>query len=434
MRIQDNLGKLSWSLGDKGLYIMYGLVQLLQIKALSPEVYGVFSLLVALNTWIILISDQSALQGIIQFGVKQDERGRINTFALTLHLTVTIAVTGTIFFIQAPLAHLFGEPQFAYVATMLPLYALITTPRMMALRLLIRDMRLRDLFIVDAIWFGVRAAITFYLLLGGRLNSVEDMVLIDFAGMAASSIAGVVITRKELIFSTEGKLRVIEYIRFGVPLAMATLLNSTPRQLDVLIVQSFFGAAVVGLYNSAKNLYRFFEQAFDAIVSLIYPMAVQYSAQGATEEMRKLVTKMISLSLVPTIIMVASIIGGAGSLIVYILGPQYQPAVGHFSVLSIAALGMPFTLMATVMTAMGYARVVMKYSALGVVVSLGVLFTVGILDLHEFVGLGIVTNSIVVGFLCYTFVRRHVSFPTSMLWRVFGDARSFASERKNNKR
>ena len=63
MKLTAHLGKITWSLADKGLYVLYGFIQLLQIKALPAEVYGVFALLVGLNTWIMIVSDGSASAG-----------------------------------------------------------------------------------------------------------------------------------------------------------------------------------------------------------------------------------------------------------------------------------------------------------------------------------------------------------------------------------
>jgi O-antigen/teichoic acid export membrane protein len=424
MKITAHLGKISWSLADKGLYVIYGLVQLLQIKALPADVYGVFALLVALNTWIMIVSDGSALAGIIKFGTNVDERRRINTMALSIHVVIVGISALLVYLIRDPLSGVFHEERFVTVATMLPLYCLLTLPRMFCLKVIYRDMRMRDLFIVDLVWFGVRTAMTYYALNTGSLKTLEDIIRIDFVGMGASSLAAIWFTRRDMTFGWKGSLSPMEYLRYGVPLALATALNSTPRQLDVLVIAAFFDVRVVGVYNPAKNLYRFFEQAFDAAVTLLYPAAVRMYAQQRMEDLQVLVTKVISATLIPTIVAVVVLELGGSNVITWLLGEQYAASVGHFNVLIIAALGMPFALMSSVIAAMGHSTTVVRYSAYSVVVGMAALYAVCFAGWSWAVGLGLVVNTIVVGLLCTANVRRAVHFPLRAMLRVIADARN----------
>lgn len=427
MKLSQHLGKISWSLGDKGLYVAYGLVQLLQIKALDPDVYGVFSILVGLNTWIMIVSDGSALQGVIQFGVHPEERRRVNTLGMVIHVCIVAMASLLIFLLQQPLAMVFHEPRFLVVATMLPLYCALSIPRMFCLKILYRDMRMRDLFLTDIVWFGVRTAMTIWALQHDSLHTLDDIIRIDFAGMAASSVISLIVTRRDLIFGWKGTVQLGAYIRFGIPLALATALNSAPRQLDLLVIQTFFGAAAVGVYNPAKNLYRFFEQAFDAVITLLYPAAVRLYAQHREVDLQKLVTKAMSITIIPVVLALIVLELGGSSLIIPLLGQKYAAAVGHFNVLAIAALFMPFALMASVITAMGHSTVVVRYSAVGLVASLSTLFIVGLLGAEHWIGLAIVMNTAVVGILCVAYVRRHIHFPWSMMFRIVGDIKNVAS-------
>lgn len=430
MKISQNLGKISWSLADKMLYVGYGLIQLLQIQAVSPAVYGLVSLLVALNTWIMLLTDGSALQGVIQFGVDETERRRVNSMAMIIHVIITGACVVIVALLQQPLSVLLHEPQFAKVAVLLPIFALLSVPRMFCLKILYRDLRMRDLFVTDLVWFGVRTGMTFWALAHGTLQSFEDIILIDFTGMAASSIAALVITRKDLVFGWKGRISFKQYLSFGVPLAVATGLFSTPRQLDVFLIGAYFGVAAVGVYNPAKNLYRFFEQAFDAAVTLLNPATVRLHTQGRFDELRALVTKAISFTLIPVVIALVVLELGGSSLIVPLLGPKYAAAVGHFNVLSLSALAMPLTLMSTVMVAMGHGRVIVNYALAGLVVTTAALIVIGELGLENWVGMGLVLNTFLVGWLCVRHVQRELAFPWSQVLRAYADVRDHLRTRK----
>jgi len=422
LKLSSHLGKISWSLADKGLYVLYGFVMLLQIKALPAEVYGVFALLVGLNTWIMMISDGSALQGVIQFGTREAERGRVNALGLTIHTVISLGAAAVVYLLRYPLAAVV-DPRFVEVATLLPLYAILTLPRMFCLKLIYREMRMRELFVADLIWFGVRTVMTVWMLASNSLRSLEDIVLIDFVGMGASSLAAVILSWRDIEFRWAGDITVGEYLRFGVPLAIATALNSTPRQLDVMVIAAFFGVGVVGVYNPAKTLFRFFEQAFDAAVTLLYPAAVRMYSQQRTEDLQILVTKAISVTLIPTILAVVVLELGASNVIVWILGEQYAAAVGHFNVLIVGALGMPFLMMSSVIAAMGHSTTVVRYSAVGLVLSMATLFVVSYAGWEWAIGLGMVVNTLVVGLLSTAYVRKTVHFPLKAVFRAFDDVK-----------
>ncbi len=422
MKLSAHLGKITWSLADKGLYVLYGFVQLLQIKALPAEVYGVFALLVGLNTWIMIVSDGSALQGVIQFGTREEERGRVNAMGLLIHTIISLGAAALVYLLRDPLATLV-DPHFVDVATLLPLYALLTLPRMFCLKLIYREMRMKELFMTDLIWFGVRTGMTVWMLSNDRLHTFSDIVMIDFVGMGASSLAAVALSWRDIEFSWKGDITLGEYLRFGVPLAVATALNSTPRQLDVMVIAAFFGVGVVGVYNPAKNLFRFFEQAFDAVVTLLYPAAVRMYSQHRMEDLQLLVTKAISVTLIPTILAVVVLELGASNVITWILGEQYAASVGHFNVLIIGALGMPFWLMASVIAAMGRSTIVVRYSAVGVVFSIATLLAVSYAGWEWAVGFGMVVNTIVVGLLSTAYVRQTVHFPLKAVFRAFDDVK-----------
>ncbi|GMV53660.1 MAG: hypothetical protein D8M52_09860 [Chlorobi bacterium] len=430
MRVTEHLGKISWSLADKGLYVGYGLVQLLQVKALPAEEYGVFSLLVALNTWIMIVSDGSALAGIIQFGTDKNERARLNTLAFVIHTLIVGVGAALVYLFRTPLSAVFSEPRFEAVATMLPLYCLLTLPRMFCLKIIYRDIRMRDLFLIDLIWFGVRTILTTHALATNQLNDFYDIVRIDFYGMAASSAASVMFTVKDLRFGWEGAVSLRQYLKYGIPLALATALNSTPRQLDVLVIAAFFGVGVVGVYNPAKNLFRFFEQAFDAVAALLYPASVRMFSQHRHDDLKIMITKVISMTLLPTIAFVVILELGASNVIVWLLGEQYAASVTHFNVLIFAAIGMPFVLMSSVIAAMGHSAVVVRYSAYGLVIGMAVLFAASFARIEWAIGLGLVVNTIVVGLLCTAYVRRSINFPLRSVLRVITDARSSLEERR----
>lgn len=433
MKLTEHLGKITWSLADKLLYVGFGFVQFMQINALhsgnhgnielATSTYGVFTLVVTLNTWITMIADGSALAGIIQFGVNKEDRKRVNMLAVAIYAAI-VAFTGIFFNVFAGvIEHSFHIEDFAVVATWLPIYLILTMPRMVCLKILLRDMGMSRIFIADAVWFGVRTIMTVVMMKSNTLVRLDDILLIDLVGMGACSLVMLALTWKELEFSWSGQMTLTKYLKYGVPLSLAGALSTAPRMLDVYVIAMFFGVSVVGIYNPAKNLYRIFEQAYDAVVTLLYPAAVRMYSQDRMSDLQVLITKAISFTLLPTLVAVIALESGLGSFLINLLLPQYNAVIGHFNVLTLAALAMPFGLMAGVIQAMGRSSALVLYSAVSVAASMIVLVLVGYSGAPQWIGLGLVTFTVVSGALYMNHVRKEIHIPMRALARALDDVR-----------
>jgi hypothetical protein len=109
LKLQDNIGLVSWTAFDKITYILYGVVSLLQMKYLEPDHLGLFALLINLHTWIFIISDSLALQNIIQFGVERENRKIVNLYSLILLIILTLGSSLIFYLFRHPLSDLFEE-------------------------------------------------------------------------------------------------------------------------------------------------------------------------------------------------------------------------------------------------------------------------------------------------------------------------------------
>lgn len=153
-RIQDHLPKLSWIAADRLLLIGYGLVALLQIRALPPAEYGLYALLVSIQTWVFVLADGLVLQGIVQFGADRTERPVLDGTVAVLYVVAIAVVVGGVVLAEPWLTALLGEPRFAGVVALEAVFCAVTVPRTFCLRLLQRDVQTRQMFWIDAVWIG----------------------------------------------------------------------------------------------------------------------------------------------------------------------------------------------------------------------------------------------------------------------------------------
>ncbi|MDQ1264658.1 MAG: hypothetical protein QG559_1659 [Campylobacterota bacterium] len=102
-----------------------------------------------------------------------------------------------------------------------------------------------------------------------------DMIYIYLTGTAIASVNSIIMSRKQIRFSKNGDIKLKDLIKFGLPMALQSAFHSMPRQLDIYIIQALFSTGIVGIYSSAKSLYRFFDEASSAAYGLVYPTAVK---------------------------------------------------------------------------------------------------------------------------------------------------------------
>ena len=414
------------------LFVFYGAVTLIQISMLKPEEWGLASQLVTLQTWIFIVCDGSALQSIIQFGVREEERGRVNLFSLILLFVIAMGLSLAVMFFQQPLADVFHEPRFADIASTLPLFVLLTLPRAFGLKLMLRELRMRDIFFTDLAWFGSMALITVYLIKFKTFGSYEDMKLISISGVAISSLVAVILSFDMIEFRRAGSIRIAEFLHFGLPQALMMAFNNSIRQLDVFLIQPFFGTATAGVYNSAKMLYRMFETATDAGIALMYPTAVKLLAADKRDQIIVVFSKAISFLVMFSVVAFLVLELGGTQIVVKILGPKYVAAASQFNVMMFAALVLPLFILQSVDLALHKVWKLLGIVCASAGVGIVTFLITGTMHSESLISLGVVTYSVTFAALLVISVRADLHFKISQLFRTIPDALALLRSFKKN--
>ncbi len=426
VRLREHIGTLSWAVASRLLFVGYGFVVLIQIAVVPPHEYGLFALLVNVQTWIFILSDSSALLGLIQFGAKPEERPRVNLLVSLLHGGISMGLAGLFWALRHPLAQLFREPQLLQVAHLLVPFCAVSVPRTLCVKLLFRDLAMRQVFWLDFSWVGTMSGLTLWLFWRRELNSFTDLAIIALVGMAVSSVVGLLLCWRLLRFGWRGETRVGDILRFTLPQTVASALHTGLRQLDVYAVQYFFGVAVVGIYQAAKTFYRLFETIFDLISGLLYPAAVRLLSAGATEQLRVLVAKTMSVMLVGMGILVLILeLGGAEWVLRPLLVSEYEGAISYFRLLALGGLGIPFAVLGSAILALGHSRRILAHIAIATALGVGTLVVVGLMGAVSMAPMGMVVYTLMLGLLNGSFIRAYFRLPWRELFRAVADVRGF---------
>ncbi len=434
VQLRRHIGTISWAVGGRLLFIGYGFVMLLQMAAVPTHEYGLFALLVNVQTWIFILSDSSALLGLVQFGMRTAEQPRVNLLVGLLHVGIALGCALLFWLLRFPLAEVFREPRLVHVATVLVPFCLLSLPRTFCVKLLYRELAMQRVFWLDLSWVGTMALLTIWLFWRRELRTFDDLALIALSGMGVSSLLGIVLSRPWLRFGWAGTVRLRDIVHFTFPQTLSSALHTALRQLDVYAVQYFFGAAIVGVYQSAKTFYRVFDTLFDLVAGVLHPAAVRLLAEGAHQELRTLVSKVLSLTLLGIGVCVVLLEAGLAELVLKpLLVAEYESAIAYFQLLSLGALGIPFAVLGSAILALGRSRRVLANIAAATALGGAVLGIVGVFGAVTLVPLGMVVYTLSLGALNFAFVRRYFQVSWRELFRAVGDIRGFVASLRSSR-
>lgn len=423
MRLQDHLGMLSWSLLDKGLYLIYGFIFVLIINYTTPAEYGLYSILIAIHTWIFTISDSFALQSIIQFGMNHENRKKVNLIGLINH---TILTLGTAFIILI-LAQFFGGIKFKEMAMFLPVLTLSFILKTFCQKLIYRDQKMKLLFFTNLIFFGINTFYIVYIIkVFGQLH-FSSLITGYIFGAIASSILSIILTSKELKFGTKGQIKIKEILNFNWKMTIVSLLYSMPRQLDTVFLKLFFTYETIGIYAAAKTIFRVFDEAMNAVTALVYPSSVRMINNKNYEDLNKLVSKTFSFGFFIFLFAFLILIFGGSNLLfnLPIIPEKFRYSLNYFNILLLSLPFLPFNISYSIMVAQNKMYEIMGIIICSVVLSFSLLLYVGFSQNQSMVPIGIASYYVISGLIGLIYALKNYNFKLISFFKIFSAIKNF---------
>ncbi len=435
MKLQNHLGTISWTIANKLLYVIYGFIFLVQISILTPDDFALFSLLLAINTWIFIICDAFALQIIIQYGFEKNNEKQANTYSLILHITISMLFSLIVYFLGNHLSKAFNEPRFIEVSNYLPILSLLMIPRTYFSKFLIKNQNMKALFFVDLFFFGVFTFLILYYKFSQNSMTYLESVNIYFIGTTASSLIAFFLSKKYIIWGMKGDFKLGNILYFSVPYTLSNALMAIPRQLDIVILKLFFDLKTVGIYQAARSLFRLFEEGINAANTLIYPALVKHFKNGNKGEAYLIASKGISFTFI-TFVTISIILpfGVSEFLIKLFLKSTYLDSIYYFNVLLISSIFIPFFISYFVLTAADFHRTLLKNVGISVLISLICYYIIGILHNENLIPFAYISFFASLAILNY-FVMKNKIFKNlriKFLFRALEDSIGFIKKIKTS--
>ncbi|MFN3269968.1 MAG: lipopolysaccharide biosynthesis protein, partial [Candidatus Kapaibacteriota bacterium] len=229
MKLSENIDKVVWSALDKGLYVLYGFVVLLQIRRLEPSELGLYGILIGIHTWIFIITDSLFYQAIIQFGFKEETERRANTLAFLLSFAFVFLFTFVFSVFSDFWVYFFKEQGLKKVAFYLPFLSILTLPRVFCLKFAFKHSNMFKLFLVNSAFFIPMSILTVVFYFQKPVFRFETQMEIYFSGTIISSLVAILILRKNIRFGFRGNLNDWFQHRFNMVNASAKIVFNKQR-------------------------------------------------------------------------------------------------------------------------------------------------------------------------------------------------------------
>ena len=419
MKISNFLDKITWSIADKGLFVGYGLVQIVQMNMMTPAEFGLFALLISIHTFIFVVSDAVSLQNIIQFGTNK-ERAR-KQISIAVSASAIVLFCDVLLSIRDQSSYLRVE-ELTYIFSILPIFCLATTVLIYCIKFVFKHVKMNHLFLINLALFLPMTLITLYFLYIDGSLCLERMVLMYLCGHTISSIIAFLLTRKNIKISTKGSLRLSEVLNFSFPLLCTNALQALPKQLDSYLVSFFFGTSVTGIYYSAKTLFRVFEEALAAAQGLVYPAAVRRIEAHDYTGLKEIISKSVSfLFFAFAGILLFLQTGVSDWLISTFLNEKFISATGQFNLLSFAALGLPFYIFSSLLVAVKKPKILFRFVLVSVCCFLTTFCIVGYIGNSDNNALSYISYNFALGITCTGYYLKNRDYKLSDIFRTISD-------------
>lgn len=431
MRVKDHLDKISWSFANRLIYLVWGLVNLIIIGHTDPFNYGLYFLFTQLITYLASVSDSFSLQGLIQFGKKEEDRPKLNSMAMLLQSFFLFIIPLILFLFRHQFAGLLGGDDFIEVSYFLPLISVFVIPRTFAYKVLARDLDYKKSFIIDLVNFGMMTLVIIYYIFTKDFLYFNDLIISYLIGGVSSGVYSTIILMKKSSFGTRGTITFKKYMNFAVPWTVHAVFYSSVKYLDVYAISFAINTAdsikIVGLYSSAKTLFKVFEQLSDGVSALVYPSAIKNI--DYKEKVRSIMTKSTSFILVLNLIIFIILqLGFADFIIFNFLPIKFHEATSYFKIMLFASLFLPFASLNMILTAINKIKSVVYISIIAAITSLISIFVIAHFAEYKYVSLGIVIYYVIIGLSSLYIVKKQLGFPISDIFRAIPDTRNFIKE------
>ena len=427
LQVSKNINRILWTILDKSLFLLYGIINLIQIRYLGQYQNAEYAFFISTNAFIMTIADSYALESIIQYKSRPDIIPKANLFSFISLYAIIIVGSIVLLLFSSILGELFSITNFSTISIYITILSFAISYRYVGQKYMVREYKFNYVFFSDLVFFGLLMILSLYYILIKHFLTFSIMANIYIFSALISSLFSLVLTWKYLKFSKIGDLTRRDFFNFGAPMTINGFLTSIPRYLDIYIIKLFFPMESVGVYSSAKTLFRVFDEGANAVYGFIYPTYVKYIGLKDYENVRKVLIKSSSfIFLIAVIVIIPMELGVTKWLINLFLAEKFVNAIPQFNLLVLAGLAFPLFVQSFALISAGNLRYIFKTLIIANIALIISLTIVGLTHIDTLIPLGLIVFYFTTGFMYYLKLNKDYDFKLMDLFQSIPDSVNFA--------
>jgi O-antigen/teichoic acid export membrane protein len=299
-------------------------------RLLGPTEFGAFAVATVALLAVLSFNELGVSLAIVRW---RTDPAAIAPTVATISVGMSVLLFGALCLAAGPLAAVMGEPEAAPVVRVMALAVILNGLVATPAALLQREFQQRRRMAVDQIntWLGAAVSLALALLGMGAMSLAVGRI----AGSAASAVLYLRWSPLPYRFGFDRKCA-RSLMRFGLPLAGASLVVFAVGYADQIIAGSTLGATVLGFYVLAFNLSCWPVSLFSQPLRSVAPAALA-RLQGDQLMLQRSFTGIVRLLLAVSLPACLLLAGAAAPVVTLVYGRAWGPAATALTFLSLAA-------------------------------------------------------------------------------------------------
>ncbi|WPR66094.1 oligosaccharide flippase family protein [Glutamicibacter protophormiae] len=363
-------GAFGWSLANTLVSRLGTLViGVILARVLGPEEFGTFAIAMVALMAVLSFNELGVSLAIVRW---PGEPGKIFSTVNTISVVGSVLFCAVAWLVAPAFTALMGDPQATLVVRLLILSVILNGVVAGPAALLQRVFREKERLFIDQAntWIGAGISVILALLGFGAMA-------LAIGRLAGSLVAMVLFLRASPLGYRLGWSRqyVAPLLRFGLPLAGASIIVFATSYADQLTTGATLGTTALGFYLLAFNLSSWPLSIVSQPLRRVAPAAFS-AIQSAPKEQKRVILALFTLVSCATAPAFGAIAGAAEPLIRMVYGSAWIPSAAVLSWLVVAAFSKVLCELAyDFIVVSGNTAVVLKLQGIGLLVSIPLMIT-----------------------------------------------------------
>jgi len=307
---------------------------ILTARELGPAEFGIFSTILAYSIFVSAISDLGVSQSIVKFFHETKDKNSQRS-VVSSGLISVLCSSVIISFLASLIYHLWLRRIWSHQSWDYSLVLFVLNIAIAVNTYILAYFQTKQQFfaraLTDNLFSIIRIGLTFYVLFSSGITAGSGLWIIVWAYIMAASIA-LFFARKSFSTRSINKRYIVDLLKFGRWLAANSIFSNLYGKLDILMLAWLVSAYHTGLYSAAARFITIFPLIVASLSSVVAPRFAQYRQN---QEVSAFVRKMLMLSIVISIGLMALIILGR-FIILTAYSLDFAAAVPMFQLLVLA--------------------------------------------------------------------------------------------------